>query len=271
MAFGEEYQQEYECLLFDVDDTLYPSSSGLSAQCSKNILEYMVERLGIDEKKVIETNQFLYKNYGTSMAGLKAIGYDFDYDDYHRFVHGRLPYEKLNPDFILRTLLHSLPIRKVIFSNGDKVHVAKVLRRLGLEDCFERIICFETLNNNSMDHRCSSYRYHNNNGSSDSALAPTPILCKPHQISFELALKIANINSHKTLFFDDSICNIEAAKRVGLHTVLVGSSQRSAGVDFALESIHNMKDAVPELWKVNGNSVNTRIPPNMAMETSVLA
>lgn len=35
---------------------------------------------------------------------------------------------------------------KQIFSNGNEAHVAKVLSRLGLEDCFEDIVCFETLN-----------------------------------------------------------------------------------------------------------------------------
>ena len=35
---------------------------------------------------------------------------------------------------------------KQIFTNADKVHAVKVLNKLGLEDCFEGIICFETLN-----------------------------------------------------------------------------------------------------------------------------
>lgn len=98
------------------------------------------------------------------------------------FVHGRLPYGKLKPDHVLRNLLLSMPLRKVvssfvlhmkkqgfysawdsshlervlstwnfclqIFSNADNAHVSKTLRKLGLEDCFERIICFETLNPN---------------------------------------------------------------------------------------------------------------------------
>lgn len=90
--------------LADVDDTLYPLSSGLSTQCTQNILgthlnlttsfsfssdigynslpflysliciciEYMVQRLGIDAEKAPEMNYFLYKNYGTSMAGLRV-------------------------------------------------------------------------------------------------------------------------------------------------------------------------------------------------------
>ncbi|KAI7755364.1 hypothetical protein M8C21_004304, partial [Ambrosia artemisiifolia] len=118
MEYENEYQQQisqsrFECLLFDVDDTLYPFSSGLSAECTKNIKEYMVNKLDIEESKVPEMCAQLYKDYGTTMAGLRAIGYEFDHDDYHSFVHGRLPYEYLKPDHVLRNLLVSLPIRKV--------------------------------------------------------------------------------------------------------------------------------------------------------------
>ncbi|XP_064937992.1 uncharacterized protein LOC135622457 isoform X3 [Musa acuminata AAA Group] len=104
---------KYDCLLFDLDDTLYPLSSGIAIQCRNNIGDYLVEKLGIEENKVSALCNLLYKNYGTTMAGLKAIGYDFDYDDYHSFVHGRLPHENLKPDPVLRQLLLSLPIRKV--------------------------------------------------------------------------------------------------------------------------------------------------------------
>lgn len=96
-------------LLADLDDTLYPPSSGLSEQCSKIIkgtayvvllfliclqieflflhvlelccipsffgfpsIEYMVQKLGIEESKVPEMNRVLYQNYGTTLAGLKV-------------------------------------------------------------------------------------------------------------------------------------------------------------------------------------------------------
>ena len=88
---------------------------------------------------------------------------------------------------------------KQIFSNGDTVHVAKVLSRLGLEGCFEEIICFETLNpstKNSTNAEHSAIYLYDDDGS---ALPPTPVLCKPHEISFEVALKRANINPHKTV------------------------------------------------------------------------
>ncbi|KAJ9172371.1 hypothetical protein P3X46_015617 [Hevea brasiliensis] len=289
MAYEDQYQQslllKYDTLLFDVDDTLYPLSTGFSKECAKNIEEYMVQKLGIPENKASQLNQELYKSYGTSMAGLKAIGYDFDNDEYHSFVHGRLPYEKLKPDHVLRSLLLSLPVRKVIFSNADKAHVAKTLSKLGLEDCFERIICFETLNPSGKtstsfddknelqlgsemleisDHSCQS--------DIGSILPKTPIVCKPFENAFEQAFKLANINPQRTIFFDDSIRNIQTGKQMGLRTVLVGKSNRISGADYVLDSIHNMKEALPELWEANSKkSETTKYIASVSIETSVTA
>ncbi|KAD0358273.1 hypothetical protein R6Q59_032950 [Mikania micrantha] len=271
MEYENGYQQQisqsrYECLLFDVDDTLYPLSSGLSAECTKNIKEYMINKLGIDESKVPEMCIKLYKDYGTTMAGLRALGYDFDYDEYHSFVHGRLPYEYLKPDHVLRSLLNSLPIRKVIFSNANEAHVAEVLGRLGLEGCFDDVICFESLN--------SKTQITNNPKSDNEPFGSTPkspIVCKPSENAFQQAFKIAKINPHKTMFFDDSIRNIQTAKLTGLSTVLVGSSQRMKGVDYALESIHNIREAVPELWDLVNKSNDVRSSRKIAIETPVEA
>ncbi|KAJ0083241.1 hypothetical protein Patl1_31311 [Pistacia atlantica] len=279
MAYESQYDQQaplmakYECLLFDVDDTLYPLSSGLSKQCTKNIEEYMIQTLGIEESKVSEVNRVLYKNYGTSMAGLKAIGYDFDNDDYHSYVHGRLPYENLKPDPVLRHLLLSLPIRKVIFSNADKVHVAKVLLKLGLENCFDGIVNFESLNptNKTTDYDENKDSEILGVDNDCSALPKTPIICKPFPDAFEQAFKTANINPEKTLFFDDSIRNIETGKSVGLHTVLVGTSRRTNSCDYALESIHNIREALPELWDANNKSESIKYSGKVAIETTVTA
>ncbi|CAK8541673.1 unnamed protein product [Lathyrus sativus] len=297
--FRQAQRQKYDCLLFDLDDTLYPLSCGIAKACGQSIKDYMVEKLGIDRDIIDDMSNHLYKNYGTTMAGLRAIGYDFDYDEYHSFVHGRLPYENLKPDPVLRNLLLSLPYRKLIFTNADKVHAVKALSKLGLEDCFEGIICFETLNpihkntvsddDEEDDTECvGSNRTNFTTSTSASnlqifdiighfaqsnptqALPKTPIICKPSEFAIELALKIANLDPQRTLFFEDSARNIQAGKRVGLDTVLVGKSQRIKGADYALESIHNLREAVPELWESELKS-EVAYPSNLAVETSVTA
>ncbi|KAH7542428.1 hypothetical protein FEM48_Zijuj02G0072500 [Ziziphus jujuba var. spinosa] len=282
--------EPYDCLLFDLDDTLYPFSSGLSLEICKNIQEYMLQRLGMEKDKVPELCLSLYKDYGTTLAGLRAIGYNFEYDDFHSFVHGRLSYDILKPDPVLRGLLLSLPFRKVIFTNADKAHAAKVLSRLGLEDCFEGIICFETLNPTNNDIPANKDEIESGGRPSTTlsagipdanedlhhlnanrVLPRTPVVCKPFEDAYEKVFKIANINPHKTLFFDDNINNLRTAKRKGLNTVLVGSSNRIASVDYALESIHNIREALPELWEGKEKSENVRYSGEVAIETPVQA
>ncbi|XP_022757689.1 uncharacterized protein C24B11.05-like isoform X2 [Durio zibethinus] len=260
-AVGRATGAKYECLLFDMDDTLYPLSTGFNLACRKNIEEFMLQYLNIEESEVPRMCLELYREYGTTMAGLKALGYEFDNDEFHAYVHGRLPYEILRPDPVLRNLLLSMPQRKMIFTNADKAHARQVLKSLGLEDCFEGIICFETLNPplkpadfmdalddnqvlaggdekpNTVDRTDAS-----------SVSSKSPILCKPSLEAFEAAIGIANVNPKKTIFFDDSARNIANGKAAGLHTVIVGSSVLVPGADYALHSIHNIREAMPEIW-----------------------
>ncbi|KAH1261633.1 hypothetical protein GmHk_02G004450 [Glycine max] len=113
----------------NLDDPIYPYSSGVSVQIAKNIdgneftrqlslslaFYCMIQKLGMEAVKVTELNYPFYKTYGMTMAGLRAIGYDFDYDDFNSFVHGRLPYDVLlKPDHVLRGILQSPLVRKVV-------------------------------------------------------------------------------------------------------------------------------------------------------------
>lgn len=246
---------KFDCLLFDLDDTLYQLSSGINLACRKNIQEYMLKHLHIEESLVPKMCLDFYKEYGTTMAGLKAIGYKFDDDEFHEYVHGRLPYDTLTPDPVLRNLLLSMPQRKIVFTNSDKTHTARVLSRLGLEDCFEGVICFETLNPKTTCNPTSK------------------ILCKPSVEAMEAAIRIANIDPSRTIFFDDSTRNIASGKAAGLHTIIVGSSVLVAGADHALSSLHNVREALPEIWEAqDDDQLEQVIQYSSAVETiNVLA
>lgn len=213
-----------------------------------------------------------------------------------------------------------------IFTNGDKVHAVRALERLGLEDCFEGIICFETLNppcppQGDQEPEIFDIAGHFARSGTADELPKTPVLCKPNVDAMEEALRIANVNPHKAvsfraplapsaisvpapdvastpdgpiysilffclttsltkaylyltwlqIFFDDSVRNIQAGKQIGLHTVLVGKSQRVKGADHALESIHNVREALPGLWEEAEKAEDVLYPERVAMETSVTA
>ncbi|KAK9157276.1 hypothetical protein Scep_003850 [Stephania cephalantha] len=277
---------KYECLLFDMDDTLYPMSSGINLACRMNIEEYMLRYLKMEESQVPRMCLELYKEYGTTMAGLKALGYEFDNDQFHAYVHGRLPYDNLKPDPTLKNLLLSMPQRRIIFTNADKAHSTQVLKRLGLEDCFQGIICFETLN--SSLERNEIYKNMNKKLPLSENYADDPdrgtefahcnqsgchsrILCKPSLKAIEAAIQIANADPMKTIFFDDSARNIASAKIAGLRTVVVGSTVLVPGADLALGSIHNMKEALPEIWEGEDQETQGQVLRSKAVETTVLA
>ncbi|KAF8708662.1 hypothetical protein HU200_030042 [Digitaria exilis] len=270
---------KYECLLFDLDDTLYPFSVGINLSCRKNIQDYMRHHLQIEENQIAEMCVGLYKEYGTTMAGLKALGYEFDNDEFHANVHGTLPYHNLRPDPLLRSLLLSIQQRKIVFTNSDKAHAEEALHRLGLQGCFDGVICFETLNpcnGLSESQICTLYKDETSANLIDlnepvRLGSKSPILCKPSIEAMEAAIRIANIDPKKTIFFDDSTRNIASAKAAGFHTVIVGRSSLVPGADHALESIHNIKQALPEIWDGQDRSESDVVLASSAVGTAVVA
>ncbi|GAB4834897.1 hypothetical protein Ancab_033164 [Ancistrocladus abbreviatus] len=154
-----------------------------------------------------------------------------------------------------------------IFTNSDKAHVARVLSRLGLEDCFEGVICFETLNPPPLQYDGIT----EGNEATDTSNLKTQILCKPNVEAIEAAIRIASINPKKTIFFDDSTRNIASGKAAGLHTVIVGSLVLVPGADYALNSIHNIKKALPEIWEDKGGEQVEQVLQSPAVEAIVLA
>ncbi|KAM7462773.1 hypothetical protein LguiA_030894 [Lonicera macranthoides] len=223
----------FDSIIFDLDDTLYSSKTGIGEATKRNIDDFLVEKCGFPKPKASTLRSELFKTYGSSLAGLRALGYDIDADDYHSFVHGRLPYDVIRPDPQLRNLLRSINQRKIIFTNSDENHAMKVLDRIGIKDCFEQIICFETMNPNL---------------SKSSRPDEFPVILKPSLDAINIAIDVAEVDPRHTLFLDDNVRNIAAGKAVGLRTVLVGKSVKTKEADYALEDVHNMVQAIPEIW-----------------------
>ncbi|KAG0465777.1 hypothetical protein HPP92_019941 [Vanilla planifolia] len=243
----------FDCLLFDLDDTLYPSSIGISQECKKNIDDFLRMKCSLSQEEASSLRVELFKTHGSSLAGLMALGYDVHPDAYHSLVHGLLPYERIGPDPKLRELLLSITQPKILFTNSDRKHASRVLQRLGIEEeCFHRIICFETMNPELFELRPNSTPLQ----------TPPAVILKPFPAAFNAAISIAGFHPHRMLFLDDSESNISAAKSAGLCTAVVGRRTRTKEADYALETISGLRRAIPEIWCDEGGELTGLVVRN---------
>ncbi|KFK31156.1 hypothetical protein AALP_AA6G075700 [Arabis alpina] len=228
------------CLIFDLDDTLYPLKTGIAPAVKRNIDDFLVEKFGFSESKASSLRVELFKTYGSTLAGLRALGHDVHPDEYHSIVHGRLPYGSIESNTKLRNLLNKIKQRKIIFTNSDRNHAMKVLEKLGLEDCFEEMICFETMNPNLF-------------GSTSTRPDEYPVVLKPSLSAMEICIRVANVDPRRTVFLDDNVHNITAGKSVGLRTILVGRSEKTKEADYAVENVTEIATALPDIWTMAKN------------------
>jgi hypothetical protein len=96
-----------------------------------------------------------------------------------------------------------------VFTNSDKAHAEEALCRLGLQGCFDGVICFETLNpcngpsafrdGNGMLFPDETFPDSADLNESDGFRPISPILCKPSIEAMEAVTRIANVDPKKTV------------------------------------------------------------------------
>jgi pyrimidine 5'-nucleotidase len=207
-------------MYFDLDDTIYPSSSGLWLDIRARMEKYMHERLGLTWDQIPEIRQMYLEKHGTTLRGLQ-LNYQVNSDDYLSYVHN-LPLERyLQPNPELRSLLLSLPQRRWIFTNADKKHAIRVLDTLELSDCFHGII----------------------------DLLAMDFACKPEKDAYIRALQISgNPNPENCILLDDAPRNLAPAQELGFLTILVGSNGHHPKANHSIRNLTDLHQKVPELW-----------------------
>jgi len=187
----------FSTLFFDLDDTLYPTSTGLWHEIKERMNMYMRERLLIPETDVPVLREQYFKMYGTTLRGLQER-HNVDKDDFLAYVHDLPLKDFLTPNPIVREVLASLPTRKLIFTNADVHHAERVLAALQLDDLFDGIVDVN-------------------------AVAP---YCKPMPESFAIAQDIADEpDPRKCVMIDDLPRTTRAALEVGMASLLYGTDE----------------------------------------------
>jgi len=187
----------FTTIFFDLDDTLYPNSTGLWLAIKERMNLYMIERMGMAPEDVPALREKYFKMYGTTLRGLQAR-HNVDVEEYLAYVHD-LPLEQyLTPDPLQREIIASLPTRNLIFTNADINHARRVLKVLNLEDLFETIVDVNTV-------------------------AP---YCKPMPESFAIAQDLADEpDPRKCVMIDDLPHTTRAALNVGMASILYGTEE----------------------------------------------
>lgn len=185
----------FTTLFFDLDDTLYPASTGLWHAIKERMNMYMRERLDIPEADIPTLREHYFKTYGTTLNGLQKH-HHVDKDEYLAYVHDLPLQDYLTPNPILREVIASLPTRNLIFTNADIHHARRVLRTLQLDDLFDSIVDIN-------------------------AVEP---YCKPMPESFAIAQDLADEpDPRKCVMIDDLPRTTRAALEVGMASLLYGS------------------------------------------------
>jgi putative hydrolase of the HAD superfamily len=204
-------------VLFDLDETLYPSRSGLMAAISELMSRYMEERLDMPPSEIPALREHYYHVYGTTMRGLQ-IHHGIVPEDYLAYVHD-LPLENyIGPNDELDRVLAEIEAEKVVFTNASAEHARRVLKVLGIERHFNCIIDVRALG----------------------------FLSKPNPEAYRRALAILDAAGDECLIVDDRARNLLPAKELGMTTVLVGS-EKTADVDFVIGEVTEIGEVVQTL------------------------
>ena len=127
-----------ETWIFDLDNTLYPTSCGLFALVQAKMNEYIRDRLGLDEAGAAALRRKYFLEHGTTMNGLMNVN-RIDPHEFLAFVH-EVDLACVPQDPALAGALGKLHGRKIVFTNGSVRHAERLLEHLGIGHAFTGII-----------------------------------------------------------------------------------------------------------------------------------
>ncbi len=204
-------------MFFDLDDTLYPSTTGIWHAIGDRMDAYITRQLGITPEKVKPLRESLFHKYGTTLRGLSSL-YGINEEDFLDYVHD-VPLDRyLQRDDALIETMSMYPGRKLIFTNASRKHAERVISILGLAGVFDGII---------------------------DILQISPY-CKPLQEAYQKAVELSCIeHPGNCVVIDDSERNLKTASEMGFFTIQVGTQIRSPFADVAILTLADLPDVIP--------------------------
>lgn len=253
-GFGSMASGELDTLIFDIDDTLYPMSSGFSDHRNGPVVaKFMTSELGFgSEEEALALRTEMFQKYHSTLKGLKVASEEgrlpkpFELYSLGRYWAEHCEFTTfLKPNVELLAQLQELEAlgyNLVVFTNAPRAYGLCCLEALGVKSVFPDANIF---------------------GVEDVMPA-----CKPEQAAFQKVLDAVGAKSPSTcVMFEDSMKNIRACKALGLKTVFIDESlgadiggeakllgdtktdDDANAIDATIQKIADLKAKVPSLWE----------------------
>jgi putative hydrolase of the HAD superfamily len=206
--------------IFDLDNTLHNATPHIFPHINRGMTAYLQQHLGLDEQAAGELRRHYWLQYGATLSGMmRHHGTDPGHFLWHTHQFPEL-HKMVLREPRLRHVLKKLPGRKLVFSNAPQHYARAVLKLLCVDDLFDDVFAIEQ----------SHYRP------------------KPQMAGFVRLLRKHRLNPARCVMVEDSVENLQTAKRLGMRTVWVdGTPRLPAYVDVKIRDVMELPRALSRL------------------------
>jgi len=187
-------------VLFDLDNTIYPASTGLQDEINRRIALFLCDLLDLTLEEALPLRHTYSMRYGSTLNGLLVNKQIADPEDYLRACHPEDLGSFLSRDLGVFEALSTLPYPRSILTNSPLEHAQRVLDFLGLGSLFEHIF---------------DIRFHR-------------FKAKPNSEVYRRVLTFLSLDPADALFVDDRPDYLLAFRDLGGKVVLVDELQEQS-------------------------------------------
>jgi len=200
-------------LLFDLDNTLYPATTGLGDEMDKRMTDFVANHLSVSPVEARALRRQNVKVHGSTLRWLSdSVGVDME--QFLEVVHPSDPETWIGPEqsLAVQETLSSINMPASILTNSPREHAERVLRCLGVQNRFEHLF----------DLRWSGFTG------------------KPARIVYERALESTGMSADETLLVDDVLQYLLPFRRLGGHVVQICAGGRGGAAVPCIETLHEL-------------------------------
>ncbi len=207
-------------LLFDLDNTLYSEATGLETGVAQRMNQFVADMFGLPLHEAVRFRREHAKPYGTTLEWLMREQGFTEPERYFQYIHPEGEEDCLEPDHVLRLMLDEIRLPKAVLTNAPGEHAARVLKKLGIADCFIGVY---------------DIRFNN-------------LVGKPNPDAYLRVLHDAGFSLEETLFVDDLPKYVKGYIELGGQAVLKDEMDRFADLPYRrIRTIYEIPSVLEQL------------------------